>query len=112
MRHFSDTFGLADEGQGLVAQLVQDLDEFAHLRECRIAVLASQETPMLHGHPCWAFIARPQVQGACKPLFDFLVSRFTAGLFEGEDPDYLLILDAAVWAGWARDPLGQVRKEA
>lgn len=112
MRHFPDSFALAPEGQALVARLVVDLDEFAHLAECRIAVLASQQQPMLRGAPCQAFISTPHVQGAMRPLCDWMLSQVTDELFEGEDPDYVLVLDAALWESWTQQgSLGQVRKE-
>lgn len=98
MRVFSDSFALAPEPQALVAALVASCDEFSHLTDARIVCIASQPTPVLRGAACKAFIASPSVQvSPLKPLFAFLLAQLVSPLLDWEMPDYILVVDAALW---------------
>lgn len=103
MEQFSDSYALSAEAQTLMAQLIESCEEFGHLEQARIACVASQREPMLRSWPCHAFVAEPRVQGPCKFLFDWLISQFTAPLFGGEDSDFIVIIDAALWPSWSAE---------
>jgi hypothetical protein len=97
VHQLDDTYRLAKEPQAVVERLITDFDEFSHLMRARIVCVLSERTPMLRGSPCAAFIGPPTVQGAYRPLFDWLVAEFTKPLLEGDDPEYFIIIDAALW---------------
>lgn len=80
-----------------MTRLIREVDEFVHLSEARIACLGSQRTPMLRGASCRAFIAIPGVQGPLSPLFDWMIANLCEPLFARELPDFLVVIDAAVW---------------
>lgn len=103
MEQFADSYALSAEAQDLLGHLVGSCEEFAHLQQARIACIASQRTPTLHGWPCHAFIADPKVQGPCKFLFDWMLAGLCAPLFDWDDPDYIIIYDAALWPSWSPD---------
>lgn len=101
MVHFDDTVTLADEPQAIAARLIDACDEFAHLKEAdpQLLVLFSQRTLFLHGGQKAAVIVQPRWQGPLGMVAEFLIAqlgkpRFGAAL----DPDYLVIVDAAIWA--------------
>lgn len=95
-RLFADAFALHPLAQGAVSTLVQTCPELSHLAGARIACVGSQRTPMLHGWPVFAFIAPPKVQGPFRTLFEWQIAQLTAPLFEGEYPDFLMVVDAPV----------------
>lgn len=102
-----DSYALQDDAQALVARLVAELDEFSHLAQARIVCVSSARAPMLHGWPCAAFVVVPHVQGPLAHLFDWLVAGFTDAVLDGEDPDVLMLIDAALWP--SLDAEGQER---
>lgn len=97
MQEFPDSFALAADAQVVMATLIARLDDFAHLHEARIACLWSERVPMLHGHPCRAFIGEPRVQGPMRPWFEWALAQFCASLFHGEPPDFVMVIDHAVF---------------
>ncbi|MGE0590901.1 MAG: putative metallopeptidase [Vicinamibacterales bacterium] len=97
MPPLDDSYALLPEAQALVARLVESLSEFGHLSQARVVCVLSQRTPMLHGAPCAAFVARPHVQGPFAPLFDWCIWRLVGDVLEGEEPDFLILVDAAIW---------------
>jgi hypothetical protein len=95
---FADSFDLAPEAQALAARLVSACDEFSHLADARLLCVASQRQPVLRGAPCEAFITSPAVQvSPLKWLFEWMLAQLAAPLFGNDLPDYVLILDAALW---------------
>jgi hypothetical protein len=98
---FADSFELAREAHAILTRLVASpsaCPEFSHLVEARILCVASQPTPIVRGAPCQAFICSPNVQvSPLKPLFTFLLAQLAAPLFEWQSPDFVLIVDAALW---------------
>jgi len=96
VEQFADSYRLAKEPQALVERL-RLLPEFAHLRGSRIVCVFSERVPMLRGFPCAAFIGEPRVQGAFRPLFDWMVAQLCRPLLGAEDPEFLVIVDAALW---------------
>lgn len=97
MHALDDSYSLAVDPQAVVARLIADKPEFQHLTRARIVCMLSQQTPMLRGCPCWAFVGRPSVQGPYKALFDWMLSQFVAPLLDGDDVEYLIVFDAAIW---------------
>lgn len=97
MQHLQDTFSLAVEPLRLAARLVSACDEFLHLSHARIPILFSQRTLSLHGAPCAAFIGIPKVQGPFRVLFEWCVAGLVAPVLDGEDPDFLILVDIAIW---------------
>lgn len=94
---FADSFALAPSVQSVAARLIQATPEFSHLVDQRIVFAFSERTPMLHGAPCLAFIAAPNVQGPLHWLVDWLIAGLAYPVLEGESPDYLVLVDAALW---------------
>lgn len=97
MERFSDSFALAREAQGLISR-VQLFPELQHTVGARILCVFSQPAVMLRGDPCRAFIGEPKVQGPLRPLFQWFVAMFAHTLFKGEDPEFIVMIDAALWA--------------
>jgi len=103
-----DSFALAPDAQALLTRLVTTCDEFAHLGEARLLCVASQRTPVLHGAPCAALIGLTTVHGGpFRHLYAFLVAQLSAPVFEGDEPDFCVLIDAALWG--AMDPEEQER---
>lgn len=100
MRQFADSFARLPAAEAIAARLIGAVPMFAHLREARILMVASQRAPVLHGHPCQAFVAAPRVQGPFKWFFDWMLAGFAAERFEWEEPDFVILFDAALWAGF------------
>ncbi len=106
VQHFSDSYALAVAAQAIAAHLIATLDEFAHLGQARIACINSERQPMLRGAPCQAFIGIPSVQGPYAPWFEWTIAEFCRSLFAGEPPDFVVMLDRAVF-----DSLDDERRE-
>lgn len=100
MQHFDDSVTLAPECQALMARLIASCDEFQHLQEAqpRIAVLFSARALFVHGGQAAAFIGAPRWQGPTANLVAFLVAQFVRSVLDMEDPDYLIVVDAAIWS--------------
>ena len=97
MRQFDDSYALNADAAVIARQLIESISMFAHLGEARILYISSQRQPMLHGHPCQAFVAEPRVQGPFRPLFDWMLAGLGADVFEQEEPDLVVMIDAALW---------------
>jgi hypothetical protein len=52
---------------------------------------------MLHGAACYAFIAQPSVQGPLSKLFTWMLAGACARELEWEEPDFVIVIDAAIW---------------
>lgn len=97
MKQFADSYALLPEAAAIAARLIEAVPHFVHLREARVLFVASQRQPMLHGYPCQAFVAKPQVQGPFSWLFDWFLAAFAEDLFGWEDPDFVIVVDVARW---------------
>lgn len=107
MQHFPDSFRLADAPQATVRLLVSRLPEFQHLTAARIACVFSERALFLHGGQKAAIIATgAHTQGPCRHFVEFMVAQFVAPVCEGEDPDFLILVDRAVF-----DALDPERRE-
>lgn len=100
MRHFEDSFSLAPEPQRIAARLIEQCEEFTHVREAapRIATLFSQRALYLHGGQRAAVIIAPRWQGPLGMFAAFLVAQACAPVLDWEDPDFVVMFDAAVWS--------------
>jgi hypothetical protein len=95
---FADTYALHPEGQALVERLRNIDPDFVHLRGARIVVVGSQKQPMLRGSPCQAFICQPKSRGGpLRDVHDFLFERFVASVLGSDEPEWCIVLDAALW---------------
>lgn len=106
MEWFPDSFALCPEAQSLV-QRVQLYPELQHTTGARIVCIASQIELKLRGDPAWAHIGLPQFQGAHRHLLSFLLAGFCQPVLNGESPEFLVMIDAALWTS-----LDVVGKEA
>lgn len=99
MQHFEDSVRLASGPQALVARLIAEFEEFSHLAEAAplIAVLFSERTLMVHGGRAAAFIGAPRWQGPMSNVLAFLVAQLCRPVLEGNDPDYLIVVDRPLW---------------
>lgn len=97
VERFADSFALATEAQGLITR-VQLYPELQHTTGARILCVLSQPTVMLRGDPCRAFIGEPKVQGPLRPLFQWFIAMLARPLFEGEAPEFVVVIDAALWS--------------
>jgi hypothetical protein len=99
VQQFADTYALATEPQAIAAALIKVLPEFAHLELARIAFVFSERALVLRGTPARAVIQQPAVQGFLRPLFEWFVANLTEPLFGREEPDFLVLVDRALWSG-------------
>jgi hypothetical protein len=107
VEQFADSFKLAEAPQSIVAQLIEREQEFAHLGLARLACVFSERELWLHGGQKAAIIATPAyVQGPLRHLLTWLVAGLVAPLFEWEEPDFLILVDRALW-----DTLDPERRE-
>jgi len=99
VQHFQDSFSLAEEPQRIARRLIAEDPQFPHLKEADplLAVLFSQMEVRLHGARAAAIVALPKVQGTFRNLFEFLVAAFVAPLCGWHDPDFIIVVDAAIW---------------
>lgn len=82
------------------------MDRFAHLSQARWVALLSQPTVTLRGAECNALVGVPSNQGPFSRLFTWMVAQLCATVCDWEEPDFLILLDAAIWPS-----LDAVRKE-
>lgn len=68
--------------------------------------MLSQPAVTLRGSACNALVGVPSTQGAFARLFIWMVAGLAAPVCEWEEPDFLILLDAAIWPS-----LDVVRKE-
>lgn len=83
----------------LCAHLIRTRDVFSHLAQMRYVCMFSERTVMLRGWPCNAFICDPKVQGALGPLFQWMLATAVSRVLEMDEPEYLVMIDAAIWPG-------------
>jgi hypothetical protein len=57
----------------------------------------SQPTVTLRGSACNAIVCVPSVQGPLNRFFVWLIARECAPLLEWEEPDFLIVIDGAIW---------------
>jgi hypothetical protein len=76
--------------------LIEHESTFAHIAQAQLVCLMSEPTPMLHGAPCWAFISQPSVQGPLSKLFTWMLAGACARELEWEEPDFVIVIDAAI----------------
>lgn len=100
MIHFSDTITHAAEPASIAARLIDSAEELSHLQEAQplLLVLFSQRTLILHGGPCAAVIIQPRWQGPLGIVAECLLAEFGRPVLEGNDPDYVIVVDIAIWA--------------
>lgn len=96
MERFADSFALNAEAQALVKRM-QLLPQLSHTTGARIACLQSEPEVILRGDPCKAFIGPPKVQGPLRVLFAWFLAELTRPLFQGEDPEFIVMIDASIW---------------
>jgi hypothetical protein len=98
LRQLADSFTLAADAQAIGDRLIAEVPRFAHLSQARLVYLASQPTVTLHGNPCWACVVNPSVQGPLTRFFDWVLASMAAPLLEWDEPDFVVLIDAAVWS--------------
>lgn len=102
VQRFDDAFALAPAPQAVLERLIADVDGFVHILSAkpRIAAVFSEQAVMLRGATCAACIGGgPIVQGPARNLVYWAIALFLKPLFEGEDPDFLVLIDRPVWDG-------------
>lgn len=99
MQHLPDSVSLAPEPQAVLDRVIQEFEEHQHVREAapRIVVLFSERPLFVHGGPAAAFICAPRWQGPTANVVAFLVAQLCQPVLDWEDPDYLVVVDAAIW---------------
>lgn len=100
MQQFADSFAVLAEAEAIAARLIGSVPHFAHLTEARLLFVASQRQPVLHGHPCQACVVKPYVQGPLRWFFDWFLAEFGRDRFGGEEPDYVVLFDAAIFQSY------------
>lgn len=100
MKQFADSFALLPEAEATAARLTASVPHFAHLAEARLLFVASQRQPVLHGSPCQACVVRPYVQGPLRWLFDWMVASLGRERFQWDEPDYVILFDAALFQSY------------
>lgn len=101
MEHFDDTFALFPDGQQLVNDLVMSCAEFQHLQQARLPVVVTQRTLVERGRAIPVVV----LHGACYEGANSAVRNFNAWLRAmflqeicgGHDPDFLIVVDVALW---------------
>jgi hypothetical protein len=68
------------------------------LSQARFVCVLSQPAVTLQGTERAAIVAIPTVQGPLKRLFDWHVAQLAAPVLDWEEPDFLIVIDAAVWS--------------
>lgn len=100
MKQFADSFAALPEADALAARLIRSVPHFAHLSEARLLFVGSQRAPVLHGHTCQACVVKPYVQGPLRWMFDWMLAGFGRERFDWEDPDYVVLVDAALFTSY------------
>jgi len=98
IQQLHDNFALASDVQAIATRLIDEVDRFAHLGQARFVCLGSQPTVTLRGAQCNAIVTMASVQGPMRRLFDWMVAYFAAPVLDWDEPDFLIIVDAAVWS--------------
>jgi hypothetical protein len=106
VQQLADSFSLAEDAQAIAVKLIEECDVFAHLSQARFACLLSQPAVTLQGDARMAIVCIPTVQGPLKRFFDWVVAYIATPVLDWEEPDFLIVIDAACWPG-----LDAVRKE-
>jgi Putative phage metallopeptidase len=109
VNHFPDSVTLAADPATIMERLLLEADDFEHIREAapRFLVLFSQRVLFLHGGQKAAVIIQPRWQGPLGMVAEFLVAQLGRPVLDGQDPDYIIIIDIACWS--ALDPEGSER---
>ena len=96
---FSDSFSLATDPQDCAARLIATLDEFQHLGLARIGWVFSERELFLGGDRKAAIVctATNVVRGPLRHLVNWLVVGLVEPLFEREEPDFVVLVDRALW---------------
>jgi hypothetical protein len=108
VQQLADSFSLATDAQRLAETLIRTVDRFAHLAQARYVCLLSQPAVTLQGTERAAIVCLPNVQGPLKRMFDWMVASLCAPVLNWDEPDFLILIDAAYWS--SRDTTG-MRKE-
>jgi hypothetical protein len=101
----------ADEAAAIADRLRQTVPGLHHLASCRIAWLAMPPPVMLRGWPCRACIAEPRVRGPLRVVFETLLDRWIGEEWDGQPPDYLVLVDRQAWAELGAAEDGALRQE-
>lgn len=97
MERFADSYALASEAQSLIAR-EQLRPQLQHTVGARILCVSSQLQVFLRGDPAAAFIGPPKVQGPLRGLFEWFMGRLGEPVLNGEDPEFIVMIDAAIWS--------------
>jgi hypothetical protein len=109
VQHFGDTFSLFEDAQRIIERLVLTCGEFDHLQQARIPALLSQRALVERGRSVPVAV----LHGACyegansatRNLNAWLRARFMVPVCEGHDPDFIVVIDVALW------PKAEVERE-
>lgn len=101
VKHFADSYGLFADAQGIVEHLITHCGEFDHLQRAELPCILSQRALVERGRAMPGVIITPTSEGltssAKRNFADFLIARFVRELCEDVDPDFILMLDVALW---------------
>lgn len=99
MQRLADSHTRLEAAEAIARFLVEErfAEELQHLTQARILYVRSEREVLLRGFPAAAYICRPRVQGAMSAFVEDLVASFAAPQFAGEDPDFIVRVDAACW---------------
>ena len=101
MIHFSDTISIAKDPAAMAARLIATAEELEHLEQARplLLVLFSQRTIVFRGGTCAAVIIQPRWQGPLGMVAEFLLAQLGQPVLEGNDPEFVILVDHAIWSG-------------
>jgi hypothetical protein len=95
----SERFELAADPQGILERQRAERPELSHLSDAKVVCIFTAVTPLLlRGWPCYAFVAQPTVQGPMRSWFDWLVEAFCYPVLQGDEPEFVILFDANLWA--------------
>lgn len=99
MQRLPDSHRRLEEAERIASYLINDrhADVLHHVAQARLLCVVSERAVQLHGHPALAYICKPRVQGPMSAFVEDLVANFARELFEGEDPDFIIRFDRAMW---------------
>lgn len=98
VRQLEDSFALAPDAQAICVRLIEEVDAFAHLGQALFACVLSQPLVSLRGDECNALVGVPTMQGPFKRMSDWMFAQVCAPVLDWEEPDFLVLIDAAVWS--------------
>lgn len=99
MQRFADSHTRLEAAEPIARYLVEDRfsSELGHLAQARILCVVSQREVKHRGFAAAAYIMRPQIMGAMREFCEDLLAQFASPLFNGEDPDFVIRFDQAIW---------------